>query len=60
MKIQFYEDEAGEFRSRIVAKNGNILFVSSEGYKNRADCEHAAELLFIAIKSGEIEAEFLG
>jgi uncharacterized protein YegP (UPF0339 family) len=44
--LEFYKDEAGEFRWRLIAHNGNILATSSEGYKNRADCESIAESIF--------------
>ena len=35
-EIQLCKDAAGEYRTRIVAKNGETIF-PPEGYKNRAD-----------------------
>ena len=36
MKFQFYQDDKGEWRWRLVAHNGKILADSGEGYVNRA------------------------
>lgn len=35
--FECYKDNAGEWRWRIKHSNGNILLVSSEGYKNKQD-----------------------
>lgn len=35
---EFYEDKAGEWRWRHLAKNGQIIGATSEGYKAKADC----------------------
>lgn len=40
-----YKDAANEWRWRLTARNGRIVAVSSEGYKNRAGCEHGLELV---------------
>ncbi len=42
MKFTIYKDNAGEFRFRIVATNGNIL-ASSQGYKAKASAVNAIE-----------------
>ncbi len=34
MKFSIYKDQAGEFRFRIIAANGNIL-ASSQGYNQK-------------------------
>lgn len=39
-----YPDRAGEHRARIVAANGDILFVASQGYDNEDDLIIAREL----------------
>lgn len=39
----FYVDEAGEWRWRRFAANGEQVGASTEGYKNRADCEANAK-----------------
>ena len=36
-KFEVYTDEAGEFRFRLKAKNGEIIAVG-EGYKTKASC----------------------
>ena len=39
---EFYNDNANEWRWRRTASNGRIVGASSEGYKNRGDCESNA------------------
>ena len=39
---EFYKDNAGEWRWRRTAPNGRIVAASSQGYKNRADCQENA------------------
>lgn len=34
-----------QWRVRIIASNGKQLFVSGDGYRNRADAIHVAELI---------------
>ena len=41
--FEFYKDAAGEWRWCRTAPNGNIVGASSEGYKNKSDCEANAE-----------------
>ena len=38
-KHEVYKDAAKEWRWRIVAKNGDIIAASCEGYKNKVDAE---------------------
>ena len=45
MKFQVYRDKKGEWRWRFIAKNGRIIAVSSEGYKNMSDCTYSIYLL---------------
>jgi uncharacterized protein YegP (UPF0339 family) len=40
-----YRDRRREWRWRFRARNQKIIADSGEGYKNRADCEHAIELI---------------
>jgi uncharacterized protein len=35
---QVYEDDAGDWRWRLKADNGNILADSGEGYVRKTDC----------------------
>ena len=41
-KWEIYIDNAGEWRWRRTATNGNIVGASTEGYVNRSDCESNA------------------
>lgn len=38
-KWEFYKDSSDEWRWRRTASNGKIVGASTEGYKNRSDCE---------------------
>jgi len=38
-KWEFYKDSAGQWRWRRVAENGRVVGSSSEGYRNKSDCE---------------------
>lgn len=38
-KWEFYQDVQGYWRWRRTAANGRIIAASTEGYRNRADCE---------------------
>jgi uncharacterized protein len=38
MKFQMYQDKKGEWRWRLRHQNGNILAMSSEGYKAKDSC----------------------
>jgi uncharacterized protein YegP (UPF0339 family) len=52
LKFEVYEDKALEYRWRLKAANGQIVAASSQGYKKKADCEHAIDL----IKEGAAKA----
>ena len=41
-KFELYEDNAGEFRFRLKAKNGEVIAVS-EGYKSKSSCLNGIE-----------------
>ena len=47
MKVHVYEDEdqAGEFRWKLVAENGEIISDSAEGYRHKGYCINMAEKL---------------
>jgi len=36
LTLDYYKDEAGEHRWRLLSRNGKIIGASSEGYKRRA------------------------
>jgi uncharacterized protein YegP (UPF0339 family) len=52
-KFEVYEDEKKEFRWRLKAGNGQIVAVSSDGYKEKGGAEKALE----RIKAGAAKAE---
>lgn len=43
MTWELYEDAAGEWRWRLVARNGRIVADSGEGYTRRRDCHRAID-----------------
>jgi uncharacterized protein len=43
MKFQVYQDKKGEYRWRLRHQNGNILAMSSEGYKAKDSCMKCIE-----------------
>ena len=45
MRVEFYQDENGEWRWHVKAANNRIIADSGEGYKNYADCVHGFSLL---------------
>jgi uncharacterized protein YegP (UPF0339 family) len=45
LRFFVYRDENGDWRWTLVAVNGEALAVSSESYKNRADLDHAIDLI---------------
>ena len=53
LKFEVYQDAAGAYRWRLKSGNGQIVGTSGQGYKARADCEHAVDV----IKKGAAEAE---
>lgn len=42
---EYYQDEKKEWRSRFVASNGRILFMSSESYRTKGDMTEAIDIL---------------
>ena len=52
-KFEIYKDNAGEFRWRMRANNGEPIADSNEGYKAKADCKHGVDL----VKRDAAEAE---
>ena len=47
-KFELYEDNAGEFRFRLKAKNGEVIAVS-EGYKSKSSCLNGIRLIYSLI-----------
>jgi len=57
-KLEFYEDDAGEFRWRLVSSNGRVVATSGEGYVNRGDCESIADSIFFNKAEPEISVQW--
>lgn len=45
LTFTIFEDNAGEWRWRCRAANGEIIADSGEGYAERRDCRHGIDLL---------------
>jgi uncharacterized protein YegP (UPF0339 family) len=45
MRVVVYEDQAGEFRWKLVAENGEIMSDLAEGYRHKGYCITMAEKL---------------
>ena len=46
-----YKDVKGEWRWRFFGANGKQISKSSEGYKNKADCNRAIEIMQTSAKA---------
>jgi uncharacterized protein YegP (UPF0339 family) len=55
LKFEEYEDKGMEHRWRLKAANGQIVAASSEGYKTKADCEKAIEMIKKGASKAEVE-----
>lgn len=45
LTFEVYKDNAGEFRWRLKAANGQNIGSSGQGYKAKADCKHAIDVI---------------
>lgn len=50
--IEFYKDEADQWRWRIWANNGNILADSGQGYESSMDCFNGLNTIHNALVVG--------
>jgi len=55
MKFEIFKDEAGEFRWRLVAKNGNIVAVSGEGYEKKAAIKRSIKSIQAKAADAKVE-----
>jgi uncharacterized protein YegP (UPF0339 family) len=55
LKFEVYEDKAMEHRWRLKAANGQIVAASSDGYKAKADCEKAIEVIKKGVAKAQVE-----
>jgi len=57
--FEIYEDDAGEWRWRVKAHNGEIVAASSEGYHDEAEAKYNAkrsqQYLTAALNMGKLE-----
>lgn len=53
--LEYYKDSAGEWRWRVSHKNGNVVAVSSEGYKNKQDMLDVLTNLTEALKTEQFK-----
>ena len=44
-QFEVYKDRLGYWRWRLRASTGKIVAESAEGYVNKADCEHGAQVV---------------
>lgn len=51
-RFEYYVDNAGEWRWRLIAANGRIIADSSEGYDSRANCRRAIKLVIKVVTGG--------
>ncbi|WP_115865282.1 YegP family protein [Halorussus litoreus] len=55
--FEVYEDAAGEYRWRLVHRNGRILADSGEGYASRSNARRAVESVTATAESAEVDAD---
>ncbi len=53
--IEHYVDTNGEWRFRIVHRNGRVIAVSSESYRRRGGALRSARRLVAGIRAGQYE-----
>lgn len=51
MKIEVYRDRKRQWRARVVARNGRIIWMTSEAYRRRVDVMGAVTLLKRAVNA---------
>lgn len=49
LPVEFYEDNANEWRWRVTAGNGNIVHASTEGYTSKLNAKANLEALITAV-----------
>jgi uncharacterized protein YegP (UPF0339 family) len=55
-KFHVYPDKAGQFRWRLVARNGRIIADSGEGYTRRDDAHRAiSKMRYAAAQAGVLD-----
>lgn len=54
-RVKLFKDRKGEYRWRLVAKNGRIVADSGEGYSRRRDAERAADRFVELVRGEDLE-----
>ena len=54
-KFQIYKDKKGEWRWRLVARNGRIVADSAEGYKTKWGAWKAVKTVIEIVKNSKIK-----
>lgn len=55
LKFELYRDNRSNFRWRLRARNGKLIASSGEGYKAKAACQRAIDLIMKEASSATIE-----
>lgn len=54
-KVITYQDQAEQYRWRLVAGNGKIIADSAEGYSSSRAARGGFNTVFVALRSGSVE-----
>ena len=54
-EFEIYTDDAGEYRWRFRANNGEIVADSAEGYVEKRDCERGMEILREEVSGARVD-----
>lgn len=57
MKFELYQDEKGEYRWTLRAKNGKKIADSAEGYKSLAHCEKMVAKIMEGVACSKVVCE---
>lgn len=55
LTFEVYEDTKGEHRWRLKSANGQVIASSGQGYKAKADCRRAIEIIREGAASAKVE-----
>ena len=53
-KIVAFKDARGEWRASIIHRNGNIIYTTGEGYKNKRDMKKSTDNFIKACSDGKV------
>lgn len=54
MIAELYRDNSNDWRVRLIANNGRVLFITGEGYKRAAGARNALEAVMDAVATGRV------